>query len=776
MNFWNRVGLSFSAGASKKRALHFTIPQVVGLGALLLGLSVFMTIILVGYSFSFIPAYQAGDIAKADITVPTEITVIDQEATKAAREAAAAQVLSVYRFDPGVRDQSLSRLAQFFAQGRALVGQAPPGRKHVPRRYRGLPAPVREKLTKAVQALGIRPPVAGLLDLLVKEEFNPRLEGQLARVLSQMLASPVLPEGASLKGEKTRISMQNRQTGKVTAVGPAEVMTLDQAKAALRQKVNGDATVPSDWPPAMVTIGEGLLAANLQFDKEATRVSRIQAAGMTDPVMRELKKGRVVVRRGDEISAADLEDIKAIRKFTPEGISAPHFLMFSLLVALYLFGYGFFLAQYHPGAWNFVPLAGLCSLILGVNLLVLRVIGFISESLSHSVSFLSLVDQSYFFYLMPFTFGAMNVALLAGTPSALLFLVFYGPLAGQTAGGINFYGLSYILVTNLVAIGTVRKVKQRIGIIGSGFKLGLAAAFLFLVIQWSRQADLGLMDWLGGISLSFLSGLINAGFLAFTLPLLEGLFRVATESRLRELEDINLPLMQQLISRAPGTYNHSLAVGLLGERAAQAISLSPLFLRVSGLYHDIGKSVQPEYYVENQQGENPHDSLSPAESVRLLKEHISEGIRMARKAHLPPAIIAMIPQHHGTRLIQYFYEKARQQAGPGEEIAPEPFRYDGPKPQTRAAAILMLADGIEAAARTLKSHSPEGFRNVIRSIISKAIEEGQLTECDITLTDLDRLAVSFAETLSSFYHNRISYPGYNFEQGTIPVSPPIEKR
>jgi cyclic-di-AMP phosphodiesterase PgpH len=775
MNFWNRVGLSFSAGTSKKRALRFTIPQVVGLGALLLGLSVFLTVILVGYSFSFIPAYQAGDIAKADITVPTEITVIDQEATKAAREAAAAQVLPVYRFDPGVRDQSLSRLAQFFAQGRALVGQTPPGRKHVPRRYRGLPAPIREKLTKAIQTLGIRPPVAGLLDLLVKEEFNPRLEGQLARVLSQLLASPVLPEGGSLKGEKNRISMQNQQTGKVTAVGPAEVMTLDQAKAALRQKVNGDATVPSAWRPAMVRIGEGLLAANLQFDKEATRVNRTQAAGMTDPVMRQLKKGRVVVRRGDEISAADLDEIKAIRKFTPGGISATHFLMFSILVALYLFGYGFFLVQFHPGAWNFVPLAGLCSLILGGNLLALRVIGFISESLSHSVSFLSFIDSSYFFYLMPFAFGAMNVVLLAGTPSALLFLVFYCPLAGQTAE-LSFYGLSYILVTNLVAIGTVKKVKQRIEIIGSGFKLGLAAAFVFIVIQWTRQADLGLMNWLGGISLSILSGLINAGFLAFTLPLLEGLFRVATESRLRELEDVNLPLMQQLISRAPGTYNHSLAVGLLGERAAQAIGLSPLFLRVSGLYHDIGKSVQPEYYVENQQGENPHDSLSPGESVRLLKEHISEGIRMARKAHLPPAIIAMIPQHHGTRLIQYFYEKARQQAGPGEEVAPESFRYGGPKPQTRAAAILMLADGIEAAARTLKSHSPEGFRNVIRSIISKAIEEGQLTECDITLTDLDRLAVSFAETLASFYHNRISYPGYNFEQGTMPVSPAIEKR
>jgi cyclic-di-AMP phosphodiesterase PgpH len=275
----------------------------------------------------------------------------------------------------------------------------------------------------------------------------------------------------------------------------------------------------------MGRIGENLLATNLILDLKITQANRVQAAENAAPIFRQLKKGKVIVRRGDEISAADLAQIQAIRKYTPGGISSTQFLAFSLLMAFILFIYGFFLRNHNAGSWEYVPLASLCALILGINILALRVVGFAGESILHNLTFLPLAHQDYFYYLMPFAFGAMNVALLSGQRSALLFLVFYGPLAGQMVG-LNIYNLSYVLVTNLVAIGAVRKIKQRIEIIGSGLKIGVAAVVMFLFIQWSKQSNPGLLDWSEGISLSFLSGLLNAGLLAFTLPLLEGLFKL----------------------------------------------------------------------------------------------------------------------------------------------------------------------------------------------------------------------------------------------------------
>jgi putative nucleotidyltransferase with HDIG domain len=240
------------------------------------------------------------------------------------------------------------------------------------------------------------------------------------------------------------------------------------------------------------------------------------------------------------------------------------------------------------------------------------------------------------------------------------------------------HGLFYILIVNLLGIWAVAKASQRVGVVLSGFRLGLAATTLFVLVQMSRQAPL---DWSAGAFgsvLAFLSGPINAGLLVFALPLCERLFSVTTEIRLSELGNVNLPLLRQLILKAPGTYNHSIAVGTLSEGAAKAIGLNPLFARVACLYHDVGKSLQPEYFIENQQGSNPHEGLSPEESVRIVTSHVSEGIRLAREAALPPAIVDIIPQHHGTRLLASFYAKERALADGDESKVPqERFRYKG---------------------------------------------------------------------------------------------------
>jgi putative nucleotidyltransferase with HDIG domain len=296
----------------------------------------------------------------------------------------------------------------------------------------------------------------------------------------------------------------------------------------------------------------------------------------------------------------------------------------------------------------------------------------------------------------------------------------------------------------------------------------LAAVGLFIVLQISKSAP---FDWsiaLFGATLSFLSGPLNTGLLIFLLPIFERLFMVTTDLRLLELGNLNLPVVRELILKAPGTYNHSVAVGTLAEGAAKAVGLSPVFARVACLYHDIGKSVHPEYFVENQQGVNVHDRINPLESARMVRGHVAEGIRMAKEAKLPSNIVDIIPQHHGTKLLTYFYEKARRQAAAeGRDVDEQNFRYPGPKPQTKIAAIVMLADAVEAAARTVKDHSQEGLLEVIQKIVASTGEDGQFSECDITLAEIDRIAFSFLETLSSIYHSRIAYPGFDFTQRAL---------
>ncbi len=374
-----------------------------------------------------------------------------------------------------------------------------------------------------------------------------------------------------------------------------------------------------------------------------------------------------------------------------------------------------------------------------------------------------LSEKSYFFFALPFALGGMLMALLTEERIALVFLIINCVLLGQAAQS-NYSGFFYVLISSLVGILTVRNAAQRVGIVASGFKLGLVAVGLFLFLQMSESVPMDFQIGIFGATLAFLSGPINASLLVFSLPLLERLFLVTTEIRLSELGNHNLPLIRELILKAPGTYNHSIAVGTLAEGAAKTIGLNPLFVRVACLYHDIGKSLHPEYFVENQQGENPHERLSPEESVKLLKEHVTQGVRMAESANLPPPIVDIIPQHHGTRSLSFFFEKAKKLAGTAAiHLNEEEFRYAGPKPQSKEAAIIMLADGVEAAARTLREHNQQTLLALIQTIVSTAAEDGQFSECEITLADIERITFSFLETLSSFYHSRIAYPGFDFD-------------
>jgi len=222
-----------------------------------------------------------------------------------------------------------------------------------------------------------------------------------------------------------------------------------------------------------------------------------------------------------------------------------------------------------------------------------------------------------------------------------------------------------------------------------------------------------------------------------------------------ELAQLNHPLLRRLQDEAPGTFQHSVLVGNLAERAADRIGALPLVARVGAYYHDVGKLVAPGFFVENQAGESPHEGLDPLQSTRVIQQHVTGGVEIARKAGLPEAIVQFIPQHHGTRLVAYFYRRAAEvNAG----IDPELFRYPGPRPRSRETALVMLADGCEATVRASADHSSERIREIVEGIVRERIEEGQFDDCPISLRDLRITGDSFASALAAVFHPRVEYP------------------
>ncbi|MCI0717920.1 MAG: HDIG domain-containing protein [Acidobacteria bacterium] len=738
-----------------------TFKHLAGGTLLLAALSIFLALLLAGYSGPPIPDYSVGDIAHAGVVAPTDLVFKDEQASEAARAAARDQVLPTYQHTPSRSSERATQLAEAFQQCRTRLQSAPKAMRRQGR-FSQLPAAVQSEILEKISPVMVKPLNDEAMDYLLAEGFQPRLEQVLANALKQAATLLIVEDEKSLVAGKTQFRAAEA-TSKETIRSFDQLLTLQQTIDRLEAWVRTSPDVARRSHFIAQNLLSRLVEPNLTFDLQATEAQQAEAAANADPVLRQLKKGKVIVRQGDEIHAEHLLQIDAIREAGLNASSFRKVTSLAGLIAATLGMWAYFLRLLPRQQWSHAKLAVLLGVVLAGNLVLLKAVWFVCGALSSRFIASPFDNSSYFFFALPFAFGAMLITLLAGERVALLFLVFFNSLAGLAVDN-DIHGFFYILMMNLLGILAVARSAQRVGVVMSGFKLGLGAIGLFVLVQTSNQAPLNWSAGAFGALLAFLSGPLNAGLLVFALPLCERLFSVTTEIRLSELGNVNLPLLRQLILKAPGTYNHSIAVGTLSEGAAKAIGLNPLFARVACLYHDIGKSLQPEYFIENQQGENPHDPLHPEESVRIVTGHVTEGIRLAEQAGLPPAIVDIIPQHHGTKLLVPFYAKARTLAG-GEEsnVQEDRFRYPGPKPQSKEAAIIMLADAVEASARTLNDRSQERLLELIRKIVSAAAEDGQFSDCEITLAELERVTFSFLETLSSFYHSRITYPGFDFD-------------
>jgi len=369
---------------------------------------------------------------------------------------------------------------------------------------------------------------------------------------------------------------------------------------------------------------------------------------------------------------------------------------------------------------------------------------------------------------LPFAFVGMTLRLFSSMEIVFFFNILFAICISWLLKN-PYLGLTALTVSMVGAAG-MRRISQRLDVFKVGFLAGLVqAACVCLGAIMSLTESAGLsnpwFDLMATAGLSLASGLFfSSAIVLFAQPIIE-FMGYTTDLRLMELSNTNHPLLRELIMKAPGSYFHSFAVSQLSEKAAEAINANPLFARVASLYHDVGKMKKPQYFIENIKSENKHDKIVPTMSALIIANHVKEGIDLGKQYKLPQSIIDCIPQHHGTSLISYFYEKAKEASkGNGEEVDDRDFRYPGPKPQTKEAAIIMLADAVEATAKSMSQTTPDQLRQKVNQTIRRFFLDGQLDECDLSLKDLNAIGNAFVNVLQGIYHQRIDYPHIQDEE------------
>jgi cyclic-di-AMP phosphodiesterase PgpH len=408
------------------------------------------------------------------------------------------------------------------------------------------------------------------------------------------------------------------------------------------------------------------------------------------------------------------------------------------------------ITRYKPAYINERKMVYLLGLLLISTLFAGRMFDYLNAGLARGLQF---PDGMAIMFGTPIPVGAMLCALIFDFHTALIFSLVISLLTGVSFQ--NPFLPVYVFIGSLTAAFSVLRCKKRSALIKGGFYVSMVNIVIAAIILLLTSH---LFTAIAPAALFFaaVSGFFVVAIVSIMLPVIEYFFGISTDISLLELLDLGQPMMKSLMISAPGTHHHSIIVGNLAEAAAEAVGANPLLSRVTAYYHDIGKLKMPEYFVENQHGGfSKHERLAPHMSAMILMAHVKEGVELARQYKLPKMVIDIIQQHHGTRLMTFFYQKARDQTGTAKEGE---FRYPGPKPQTRVAALVMMADAVEAAARALTDPTPARISALVERIINEIFLDGQIDECELTLKDISEIKKRFTYVLTSIFHKRIEYP------------------
>ncbi|MTV50148.1 HDIG domain-containing protein [Heliobacillus mobilis] len=714
-----------------KKAWQYSLTRRV-----IFGLVFFLTITTI-LSYPYLSpseTLEAGEVSSKDITSPMTKDVVDEERTRIARDQKVNATPPVYTHDPNVASRVKNEIEQDF---NAVVAyqKARPTNEGGTINGNGTD----EKLDALKNRLTVTIPDALLQRLVaMRPESLAFIQKETENLVIAMLNMPGLTEALA---EPSDAAAAVQGSTRVLPYSMAE------ARSNVQERINSS-SFSKDAKDTLQVIVPLFLRPNATYDEDATKRLRNEVRQSVAPYTIPVRKGEIIIRNGEVVTEEHIRILSQLDMLRT-GESWMKTGGMALLVLLNIFIVIWYLRTYRRDLYKDERLLGLLGLMATMTLLTARII-----------TSIRLHDQQDIYnqllYVIPVATGPMLLAILLESRVA----VFMSFVLSGFIGIIADYSIPHAIVAwigSIVGVYSVSRFSQRMDFARAGFTIAAANMVAIFAMGLATGVKLRVLATYG-VPMGVINGILSAVFMIGSLPYLESAFKLTTSVKLLELANPNRPLLRRLLMEAPGTYHHSLLVGNLGEAAAEAIGADTLLVRVGAYYHDIGKVRRPAFFIENQsQGQNPHDKIAPTLSTLIITSHVKDGVEMCREAGLPPQVVDLVEQHHGVTLVSYFYHRALE-ADRTESVQEKDFRYEGPKPQTKEAALVMLADTVEAAVRSLPQPTPGKIEGLVRKLIKEKLNDGQLEESDLTFKDLDRVAQAFCRVLNGIYHTRIEYP------------------
>lgn len=583
---------------------------------------------------------------------------------------------------------------------------------------------------------------------VVQNNQNPnrfignQLNSRLATIIGTLLNDGVIDQPKP-QVQSSRITVRDLRASTERTLSIENVRDLREASDYVQQRLSRFFTDEAEAELGLELYNLATLP-NFIYNQQATTDLIDERINNISEAKGAITEGQVIIRRGDLITADLVNTLQSLEEARSQNASnLERWLRFSgvviaVIVISIMFLFYIYLYRKKIFADN------------GKFLMVFLLLGLVSIGISLIVKI-----EGINAYIMPLAIAPIILTIIFDSRVGIVSSYCLGMIAAIIIGN-NFEFMVATIAGCSLGVYSVRDIKNRSqfffttpGVVFITYLIVIAGFSLAKYVSWSEF----------GFSVLMVS--ISSLFIFFTYPiilLLEKIFKVTTDFTLLELGDTNRPLLKELMTKAPGTFHHSLQVSNLAEAAASAIGANSLLCRVGALYHDIGKMEKPEYFVENQSGNNEHEKLKPQMSALVIKAHVTEGVKLAEENKLPSALIDFIKTHHGTSVIRYFYEKAKEDPELKSEIMKEDFRYEGPLPFSKETGILLLADGIEAASRAMKDPTYNKLKNLVGKLVDERVTEGQLSHCPLTFRDLQIIKESFLTILAGIYHGRVEYP------------------
>jgi len=685
--------------------------------------------------------FEVGKVADRDVVAEYPLSYVDKEATRLRKEAQAHLIPAVFRYATGVRYEALQSWDKFcdFADALAEEDMSPASlRLRVQTEHPGrFAAPVIDAYFAHPRRAQLREHGLEVLNSVLEKGIFALDPAEMSRHNPDMVELLVF---LGDRTERERVSFSS-------------IISLDGAGEAIALAAE-NTNAPSGFTAMAPALLTPFVKQNAFFSREDTELRIAEAMERVAPVIKNIEKGKRIIRKGFVITDEEMLDLQALNEAIPQKDPRSAIGLILLLALLYIL---FILLQSRLIISRDLVASERCLLFI---LVALYLAG--AGLTRNLVPSLSAYPVSLFF---PTALMVMIPAVFFGPLLALVMALAF-PLGACFAGFFDIPSCIFALISGIAASAVLRGAEKRMDLIKAGMSIAAINCLAVVVILLMNAAAFA--DYPQMLFWAALNGIVSGMLTLGVLPLLEHALNATTTFRLIELSDLNAPTLRKLFTTAPGTYSHSVMVANLAEQACQEIGANPLLARVGAYYHDIGKMENPDYFVENQTDFNRHDNINPRLSATVIRSHVKLGVEKARSLGLPAEVINIIAEHHGNSLIQWFYQKATEQE---EQVNAEDFSYPGNPPRSRESAVVMLADVTEAAVRTLVKPTVQKMEKFIQQLIDSKVEHEQLAQSELTFRDLETIKNAFVRLLASYYHSRIEYP----KTEEAPADKPVEK-